>query len=85
MTKKSNWDTLNRKVFSRMSFTYGSEDIADIVSCKPLAIEKMLKILKIKMDIYRENKATNMRNIYNNLISDKGLQPHRANSPERKS
>ena len=56
-----------------MGFTFSREDISEIISCKALAIEKMLKILKIKMDVYKENRAKNMQNIYNNLISGKCL------------
>jgi len=42
--KKSNWDTMNRKVFGKMGFNFNKEDISDIVNYKPLAVEKILKI-----------------------------------------
>ena len=38
-----------------MGFNYIKSDVEDIVTMKPLAIEKALKILKIKMDMYAES------------------------------
>lgn len=37
-----------------MGFRYLEKDIDSIVKCEPLAIEKALSILKIKLDVYSE-------------------------------
>ena len=46
-----------------MGFRYLDGDVKDIVTCKPLAIEKALKILRVKLDFYAEN-MRNEENIY---------------------
>lgn len=81
-TKKTNWDTLNRKVFSKMGFTFSKEDINSAVSCKPMAVEKMLKILRVKQDVYQEHRARGMQNIYNNLVSKTPEPPKDIHSPQ---
>jgi len=51
----TNWGTLNRKVFGRMGFAVQKSDIEDITNCKQYAIEKLLMILQVKIDKYRDN------------------------------
>lgn len=53
--KVTNWGTLNRKVFGRMGFAVQKSDIEDITNCKQYAIEKLLMILQVKIDKYRDN------------------------------
>lgn len=53
--KTTNWGTLNRKVFNRMNFQVLKIDIDDIVNCKQYAIEKLLVILQIKVEKYKES------------------------------
>lgn len=40
-------------------------DIKDIVSCKPMAIEKALRILRVKIELYNEVKR-NEQDMFNN-------------------
>ena len=44
------------KVFAKMGFRYLGKDIDDIVSSKPMAIEKALRILRVKIELYNEVK-----------------------------
>jgi hypothetical protein len=39
-----------------MGFKFMQKDIDDIVKCKSLAIEKALRILRVKIEIYNENR-----------------------------
>jgi hypothetical protein len=47
--KKYNWSTLNRKVFSRLGVEVSQEHLDDIANCKPRAIERLLKITRVKI------------------------------------
>ncbi|CAG9316889.1 SPEF1_3 [Blepharisma stoltei] len=58
--KLANWETLNKKVLSRLDFQMDVRAINDIVNCVPEAIEKVLKIFKEKIEIYlAKNKPRN--------------------------
>ena len=52
-----------------MYFNFTKSDIQDVAECKPMAAEKVLKILKIKLDAYRDIKDKNLHNDYSNYIS----------------
>ena len=52
-----------------MGFRYLEKDIDDIVKSKPLAIEKALKILRIKIDLYND-KVRNENNLYQEFRED---------------
>ena len=52
--KTTNWGTLNRKVFNRMNFQVLKTDIDEVVNCKQYAVEKLLVILQIKIEKYKE-------------------------------
>lgn len=53
--KRINWATLNRKIFNRMNFQVYKNDIEDLVTKKPFAIERFLAILQVKIDKYLSN------------------------------
>jgi len=66
--KLYNWNTLNRKklssffnslekVFKKMGFTLNKNDIEDVINCVPEAIERVIKIVQIKIEKYRESLA----------------------------
>ncbi len=47
--KKSNWEVIKCKVFKNINFKLSKEEILDIVSCKPNAVEYLLGRLKKKL------------------------------------
>lgn len=47
--KRCNWETLNRKVLSRLGVEISREEVQDIVNCKPRAIEKLLKLTRVQI------------------------------------
>ena len=57
-TKVGNWNTLNSRhvssgmTFSKMGFRFSDEDVDGVVNSKPLAIEHVLRILKVKIEMY---------------------------------
>ena len=64
-TKKGNWETLNRMTFSKMGFRFSDEDIENIINCKPMAIEHVLRILKVKIELYIRDRYQKKGNLYN--------------------
>lgn len=54
--KMHNWETLNKKVFRKLNFQLKREEMERVVHCEPGAIERVLKLLRRKMDRYRELK-----------------------------
>ncbi|XP_056005765.1 sperm flagellar protein 1-like isoform X3 [Ostrea edulis] len=48
--KKDNWTVLNRKVLSKLNFTLGEDVIRDVVMAKPGVIEKVLIMLRLKLE-----------------------------------
>jgi hypothetical protein len=55
-TKKGNWETLNRMTFTKMGFRFSDDDVDNVVNCKPLAIEHVLRVLRVKIDMYIKEK-----------------------------
>lgn len=47
--KMNNWNTLNTKVFKKMGFQLAPSDIEAVVNCVPDAIERVLKLVQIKV------------------------------------
>lgn len=47
--KIGNWNTLNVKVFKKMGFQLAPQDIEAVVNCMPDAIERVLKLVQIKV------------------------------------
>lgn len=60
--KLTNWDTLNRKVFSKLSYTVPKSTVKDIVDCKAGVIELVLANLRVKIEKYiAKKKADGLR------------------------
>eukprot|EP00210_Caulerpa_lentillifera_P000836 g809.t1 len=57
--KKYNWETLNRKVLSRVGVEMSDEEIEDIVNCKPRAIESLLKLTRVQILKYHARTQEN--------------------------
>mmetsp|Transcript_19140 Transcript_19140/g.34635 ORF Transcript_19140/g.34635 Transcript_19140/m.34635 type:complete len:213 (-) Transcript_19140:311-949(-) len=53
--KLYNWNTLNAKVFRRLGFIISKQDCEDACNCKPGAVERILKMIKIKLAKYKED------------------------------
>uniref|UniRef100_A0A7R9VBL5 Calponin-homology (CH) domain-containing protein n=1 Tax=Chlamydomonas euryale TaxID=1486919 RepID=A0A7R9VBL5_9CHLO len=47
--KMYNWNTLSQKVFKRMGFTLSKEDMDAMCNCQPGAVERVLKLMKVKI------------------------------------
>ena len=50
--------------FAKMGFKYSDDDIDSIIHCKPLAIENVLRILKVKIELYVKHKYEMRGNNY---------------------
>jgi hypothetical protein len=51
--KKSNWETLNKKPLKRLGFQLTKPEIDSLVNCLPDAVERVLKITKSKIELYK--------------------------------
>ncbi|KAM3142075.1 Sperm flagellar protein 1 [Paramecium bursaria] len=52
--KKYNWETLNTKVFKKMGFQLSREQVDSVIQCQPEAIERVLKFVQQKLEIFME-------------------------------
>jgi len=52
--KMYNWNTMNQKVFKRLGFSVAKQDFEAIANCQPGAIERLLKLAKIKIAKFKE-------------------------------
>ncbi|CAK60270.1 unnamed protein product (macronuclear) [Paramecium tetraurelia] len=52
--KQYNWSTLNLKVFKKLGFQLSKNDIDSVIACSPEAVERVLKLLQIKIEKYLE-------------------------------
>lgn len=52
--KMYNWNTLNAKVFKRLGFMATKQDCEACCNCKPGAVERVLKLIKVKIAKYKE-------------------------------
>ncbi|KAL9962832.1 hypothetical protein ACROYT_G031977 [Oculina patagonica] len=60
--KLTNWDTLNRKVLSKLSYTVPKTTVKDVAECKPGVIEVVLANLRMKIEKYiAKKKADSLR------------------------
>ncbi|XP_067945532.1 sperm flagellar protein 1-like [Watersipora subatra] len=48
--KMENWNVLNRKVFKKLHFELADDVIKQVVNCKPFVIERVLLMLRTKID-----------------------------------
>ncbi|KXZ46729.1 hypothetical protein GPECTOR_41g694 [Gonium pectorale] len=52
--KMYNWNTLNAKVFKRLGFMVTRQDCEACCNCKPGAVERVLKLIKVKIAKFKE-------------------------------
>jgi hypothetical protein len=49
-----NWNTMNQKVLKKLNFQLTKQDIENVISCQPEAIEKVLRVIQIRLEKYFE-------------------------------
>lgn len=59
--KTDNWNTLNKKVFRRMGFLISKANIQQVVNCVPETIEKVLKLVRQRIENFEEQKEEKPR------------------------
>ena len=55
--KTNNWNILNTKVFKRMGFQISRTDIDKVINAVPQAIERVLKVVKDRIEDYKEGRG----------------------------
>lgn len=53
--KMYNWNTLNQRVFKRLGFSVSKADFEAVANCQPGAIERILKLLSLKVKQFKED------------------------------
>jgi hypothetical protein len=53
--KMYNWNTLNQKVLKRLGFSIPKEDLMAMCNCQPGAVERTLKLIKMRISKLRED------------------------------
>lgn len=53
--KMYNWNTLNSKVFKRLSFVVVKPDVESVCNCQAGAVERVLKLIKVKITAFLES------------------------------
>lgn len=54
--KTNNWNILNTKVFKRMGFQISRSDIDKAINATPQTIERILKLVKDKIEDFKDNR-----------------------------
>ncbi|KAL4508561.1 hypothetical protein ABPG72_003865 [Tetrahymena utriculariae] len=84
--KLYNWNTLNQRVLKKMGFQISKNDIDCIINAVPDAVERVLKVVQIKLDKYlddQKKKKDQQQYIENAQMMQNGnkLQPGSDNNP----
>lgn len=53
--KVYNWNTLNSKVCKKLGYSMHAQDISDVISAQPGAIERVLKVLQDKIKLVQKS------------------------------
>jgi len=59
--KLYNWTTLNQRVFKKLDFVLAKSECEAVVNCDPGAVERVLKLVKIKLEKYNERQSQRPR------------------------
>ena len=59
--KMYNWNTLQQKVLKRLGVATTKEELEDVCNCKPGAIERLLKLVKVQVEMNQEEPAETQR------------------------
>eukprot|EP00756_Hemistasia_phaeocysticola_P010017 Hpha_TRINITY_DN14982_c3_g1::TRINITY_DN14982_c3_g1_i1::g.143343::m.143343 len=71
--KQYNWNTLQQKVFRKINFEVSREEVTEIVTCVPGAIERLLRALQTKIVQIQQKKR--QREVEGGGYSDPGSYP----------
>ena len=71
--KQYNWTTLNQRVFKKLDFVLAKSEIEAVVNCDPGAVERVLKLVKVKLEKYTERQSQRSRYIIH-CITQHGSQ-----------
>ncbi|VEV56118.1 conserved protein, unknown function [Plasmodium vinckei vinckei] len=63
--KTYNWNTLNEKVFKRLSFKIDKKNVEEIVNCKYMGVEKVLITFKDQLQKYKSEIKEQNSNLLN--------------------
>ncbi|CXI35956.1 conserved protein, unknown function [Plasmodium berghei] len=63
--KTYNWNTLNEKVFKRLSFKIDKKNVEEIVNCKYMGVEKVLITFKDQLQKYKSEIKDQNTNLLN--------------------
>ncbi|KAL3134828.1 hypothetical protein ABBQ32_007799 [Trebouxia sp. C0010 RCD-2024] len=55
--KQYNWTTLNQRVFKKLDFVLAKSEIEAVVNCDPGAVERVLKLVKVKLEKYNDRQS----------------------------
>lgn len=56
-----NWNTLNQRVFKKLDFVLAKRECEAVVNCDPGAVERVLKLVKVKVEAYTEKQSQKPR------------------------
>ncbi|CAD2090441.1 conserved protein, unknown function [Plasmodium vinckei brucechwatti] len=70
--KTYNWNTLNEKVFKRLSFKIDKKNVEEIVNCKYMGVEKVLITFKDQLQKYKSEIKEQNSNLLNKNL-DKSI------------
>ena len=59
--KMYNWNTLNQRVFKKLDFVLAKRECEAVVNCDPGAVERVLKLVKVKVEAYTEKQSQKPR------------------------
>lgn len=59
--KQYNWTTLNQRVFKKLDFVLAKSEIEAVVNCDPGAVERVLKLVKVKLEKYNDRQSQRSR------------------------
>ncbi len=59
--KLYNWTTLNQRVFKKLDFVLAKSECEAVVNCDPGAVERVLKLVKVKLEKYSERQSQQPR------------------------
>ena len=59
--KLYNWTALNQRVFKKLDFVLAKSECEAVVNCDPGAVERVLKLVKVKLEKYCERQSQHPR------------------------
>lgn len=79
--KVNNWQTLNARVFRKLHFEVPAEEIRDITSAVPGAVERFLRALRTKISQIRTIQDTKQKQMMDGEAAVTGYGNQRASAP----